>query len=200
MRRETMGLVYLCCLIYDAFIGDDPELACIWTMCDVGFKTMLFLLHLNLGCNNYVELQFMWTICELVVTCDIYVESCTILVVCWWWFEILRDTWWTIRFIWAHVCACQHVSGDRHAHTDHLDSLNLVQVVAQMVGWCRRTQHAGGLAQGIVASVRWSYGASRACPRRAGAAVTQGEHGGCCGHARWCGGLILFRFHLHVYS
>jgi hypothetical protein len=29
MRSETMGMVFLCCLTYDAFVGDDPELACI---------------------------------------------------------------------------------------------------------------------------------------------------------------------------
>jgi hypothetical protein len=82
MRSETMGMVFLCCLTYDVFVGDDPKLASIWTTCDVGFKTILLSLHLNLGCsNNYVELRCMWTICELVVTCDMYVESCTILVV-----------------------------------------------------------------------------------------------------------------------
>jgi hypothetical protein len=84
-------------------------------MCDVGFfKTMLLPLHLNLGCNNYVELRYMWTICELVVTCDMHVESCTIFIVCWRWFKILRDTWRTTEFIWAQVCACQRVSRDRH--------------------------------------------------------------------------------------
>jgi hypothetical protein len=99
MRSETMGMVFLCCLIYDTFVRDDPELACIWTMCDVGFKTMLLSLHLNLGCNNYLELWFMWTICELVVTFNMYIELCTILVVCWRWFEILRDTRQTTGFI-----------------------------------------------------------------------------------------------------
>jgi hypothetical protein len=79
MRSKIMGVVLLCYLIWVAFVGDDLELACIWTKCDVGFKTMLLLLHLNLVCNNYVELQCMWTICELDVTCDLYVESCMIL-------------------------------------------------------------------------------------------------------------------------
>jgi hypothetical protein len=92
MRSEIIGVVLLCCLTYDAFVGDDPKLACIWTMCDVSFKTMLLPLHLNLGCNYYVKLRCVGTICELVVTCDMYVESCTILVVCWWWFKIHRDT------------------------------------------------------------------------------------------------------------
>jgi hypothetical protein len=115
MRSETMGMVFLCCLIYDAFLEMTLNWHVIWTMCDVGFQTILLLLHLNLGCNNYVELRCMWTICELVVTCDMYVEPCTILIVCWQWFEILRDTRWTTVFIWAQVCACQHVSGDRHS-------------------------------------------------------------------------------------
>jgi hypothetical protein len=44
------------------------------------FKTILFPLYLNLVCNNYVELWCMWTICELDVTCDLYVELCMILV------------------------------------------------------------------------------------------------------------------------
>ena len=37
-----MGKALLGYLIYDAFVGSDHELACVWTsVCDVGFKTIL---------------------------------------------------------------------------------------------------------------------------------------------------------------
>ena len=91
-RSKVMGKALLGYLIYDAFVGLDHKPICIKTsVYDDGFKTILFpLLHLNLGCINsfctpmYVELS--WT----YVICGLYVESCTILVVCW----IIRDPSW----------------------------------------------------------------------------------------------------------
>ena len=69
------------------------------------FKLYLLslLLHLNLVCNNFI--------CELYVICGMYVESCTILVVCWWWIETLRGTQRTTGFIWAPVWKCDRFVG-----------------------------------------------------------------------------------------
>ena len=78
MRSKAVGNALLCCLTYDAFVGLDHKLACIWTsVCDDGFKTILLpLVHLNLGCNNsfrtpmYVELLVnlcnMWLVCWIM--------------------------------------------------------------------------------------------------------------------------------------
>ena len=78
-RSKAIGKVILCDLIYDAFVGLDHKLACIWTsVCDDGFKTIFLpLLHLNLGCNNSFHTPM-------------YVESCMILVVYW----IIQDPLW----------------------------------------------------------------------------------------------------------
>ena len=77
-RTKAVGKALLCGLIYDAFVGLDHKLACIWTsMCDDGFKTiLLLLLHLNLGCNDYfctpmyvellVNLCNMWLVCWIM--------------------------------------------------------------------------------------------------------------------------------------
>ena len=75
-RSKAVGKALLCGLTYDASVGLDHKLACIWNkcVCDGGFKTILLsLLHLNLGCNNsfrtpiYVELLVnlcnMWLVC-----------------------------------------------------------------------------------------------------------------------------------------
>jgi hypothetical protein len=90
MRSKTMCMVLLCYRILVAFVGDDPELACIWTTCDVGLKTMLLPLHWTWVVITYVNSEVCWTIYELVITCDLYVESCTILVERW----LVRDPSW----------------------------------------------------------------------------------------------------------
>jgi hypothetical protein len=87
------------------------KLACNWTKCDVGFKTTLLPLLLNLVVTTLwtpMYVRYFWTICELWCNmCMVYVESCTILVACWlvWnlsWFH--RNT----GFIWAQVWQFNH--------------------------------------------------------------------------------------------
>ena len=74
-RSKAIGKALLCGLIYDAFVGLDHKLACIWTsVCDDDFKTIFLpLLHLNLGCNNSFELRcmlnYLWTLCNMWLVC-----------------------------------------------------------------------------------------------------------------------------------
>ena len=79
----------------------------IWiVMIDVGFKLYLLplLLYLNLVSNNFESYSNVWNCnCELYVMYDMYVESCMILVVCWWLIETLCGTRRTTGFIWAQV-------------------------------------------------------------------------------------------------
>jgi hypothetical protein len=146
MRGKIMGVVLLCHLIWVAFVRDDPELACIWTTCDVGFKTMLLPLHLNLVCNNYVELQCMlnflwicgnmWLVCWIMYNLGLYIG----------WFEVLHDTQWTTRFIWAQVwqfncsggcyCTCALINWTILLYPR---SLHLLYGVCQVVSKCEWT-------------------------------------------------------------
>jgi hypothetical protein len=117
MRSKTMGMVLLCYRISVAFVGDDPELTCIWTTCDVGLKTMLLSLYWTWVVITYVNSDVCWTICEHVVTCDLYVKSCTILVVCWlvwdpsWYLSDYRVymgsgvTVWPLRWPSLYLCS-----------------------------------------------------------------------------------------------
>jgi hypothetical protein len=53
-----------------------------------------------------------WTTCEMDIACDLYVESCMILVVCW---LVWNPSWFhrTTGFIWAQVWQFNHF-GDCH--------------------------------------------------------------------------------------
>ena len=78
MRSKATSKAILCDLIYDAFVGLEHKLTCIWTsVCNDGFKTILLpLLHLSLSCINsfctpmYVELLVnlcnMWLVCWIM--------------------------------------------------------------------------------------------------------------------------------------
>ena len=112
-RSKAVGKALLYCLTSDAFVGLDHELACIWTMCVMMVLklyyfcyyiwTWVVITHFVLRCM----LNYSWTF----VSCGLYVESCTILVVCWQLFEIHRDTRWTTEFIWAQVWQCDRFGG-----------------------------------------------------------------------------------------
>ena len=75
-RSKAMGKALLGYLIYDAFVGSDHKLACIWTsVCDIGFKTiLLLLLYLNLGCNDYFHTPMF---------VEVFVNLCNMWLVCW---------------------------------------------------------------------------------------------------------------------
>jgi len=81
-------------LIYDAFVECDHKLASIWTMVwDVSLKTIFAsattIFELGTIITLFVlqcMLNYLWT----YVTCGLYVECCTILVVCW----IIQDASW----------------------------------------------------------------------------------------------------------
>ena len=92
-RSKAVGKALLYCLTSDAFVGLDHELACIWTSVCVMMVLKLYyfcyyiwtwvvITHFVLRCM----LNYSWTF----VSCGLYVESCTILVVCW----IIRDPAW----------------------------------------------------------------------------------------------------------
>ena len=91
-RSKAAGKSLLCGLIYDAFVGLDHKLACIWTsVCDVGFKTIASAIAVELGIVITIfELWCMLKYLRTYVTCGLYIESCTILVVCW----IIWDPSW----------------------------------------------------------------------------------------------------------
>ena len=91
-RSKAVGKALLCGLTYDAFVGLDHELACIWTsVCDDGLKLYCFRYYIwtwvvvTLFILWYM-LKYLWT----YVTCGLHVESCMILVVCW----IIQDPSW----------------------------------------------------------------------------------------------------------
>ena len=78
------------------------------------FEQVCVMLVLKLYCFRYCSWTwccniYIWTplydelFCEPYVTCDVYVESCMILVVCWRLFGILCDTRQTTGFIWVQV-------------------------------------------------------------------------------------------------
>ena len=76
----VLDVLKLCCFCYR-----------IWTSC----------------CNNYIwtpmYVDYLWTLCNMWC---VYVESCMILVVCVLYFESLRGTRRTTRFISAQVWEC----------------------------------------------------------------------------------------------
>jgi hypothetical protein len=83
-EEYTIGMVLLYYLIWVSFVGDDLNLACNWTKCDVSFKTMLLPLHLNLVCNNYVEirciLNYLWNGYSMWLVCWIMYDLGCMLV------------------------------------------------------------------------------------------------------------------------
>ena len=101
-RSKAAGKALLCGLTYDAFLGLDHELACIRT-------SVCVMMVLKLYCFRYynwtrvvitpfilrVRLNYLWT----YVTCGLYVESCTILVVCW----IIQDPSWYSMDYWVYM-------------------------------------------------------------------------------------------------
>ena len=58
----------------------------------------------NLVCNNFISYSDDGNVSmNFYVICDMYVESCTILVVCGSFIETRHGTRQTTRFIWAQV-------------------------------------------------------------------------------------------------
>jgi hypothetical protein len=117
-RSKAAGMALLYHLICVAFVGEMiMRLAYVFELClwcwfqNYVDSATIF----NLGCNNFIWPSMYIEQFVNSVTCGMYVESCTILVICWRWFKILHDTWQTTGFIWTQLCACQRVSGDSHA-------------------------------------------------------------------------------------
>ena len=64
------------------------------------FNLLLLLSYLNVVCNNFnFVLWWMNYICELYITCDMYVELCMILVVCW----LNQDPSWYSTDHWVYM-------------------------------------------------------------------------------------------------
>ena len=80
-----------------------------WQMLASNFKFASATIYWTWFVITLVVLWWMNCIYEPYVICDIYVESCTILVVCWWLIETRRGTRWTTGFIWAQVWQCDRL-------------------------------------------------------------------------------------------
>ena len=99
MRNRTMGMVILYHLSLVLLLEMILNWLCIWTILML-FLTMLLLLLLNFGCNNFVDTlmyeNYLWTYCNMWLVVLNHVRSW---LVCW----LNRDPSWYSTDYWIYM-------------------------------------------------------------------------------------------------